>query len=141
MDASLEQATMRKVAWRLVPFLCILYIIAFIDRINVGFASLTMGEDLGLTSAVLGSGAGLFFISYFLFEVPSNLMLHKFGARRWIARVMISWASCRWPSPSSRAPESLYLLRLPAGRGRGRPVPGGDPLHHLLVPQAAGAGA
>ena len=81
---------MRKVAWRLVPFLCVLYIIAFIIRINVGFASLTMGEDLGLDRRDARLGAGLFFISYFLFEVPSNLMLHKFGARRWIARVMIS---------------------------------------------------
>ena len=69
MDTSLEQVTMRKVVWRLVPFLCLLYIIAFIIRINVGFASLTMGPDLGLSAEMLGWGAGLFFISYFFFEV------------------------------------------------------------------------
>src|SRR3954453_20850880 len=91
MDDSLEQATMRKVAFRLIPFLCILYIIAFIDRINIGFASLTMSEDLGLSPTMFGLGAGIFFISYFLCEVPSNLIMHRVGARRWIARVMITW--------------------------------------------------
>jgi ACS family tartrate transporter-like MFS transporter len=80
-----ESATMRKVARRLVPFLCLIYVVAFIDRINIGFAALTMSKDLGLTPAMFGLGAGIFFIGYFLFEVPSNLILHRVGARRWIA--------------------------------------------------------
>jgi ACS family tartrate transporter-like MFS transporter len=124
MSASLEQATMRKVAWRLVPFLCLLYIIAFIIRINVGFASLTMGEDLGLTSEMLGWGAGLFFISYFFFEVPSNLMLYKFGARRWIARVMISMGLVSLAFVFIQGPWSLYLLRLLLGVAEAGLFPG-----------------
>src|SRR6478735_5590095 len=124
MDASLEQVTMRKVAWRLVPFQCILYIIAFIIRINVGFASLTMGEDLGLTSEVLGWGAGLFFISYFFFEVPSNLMLHKFGARRWIARVMISMGLVSMGFVFVQGASSLYLMRLLLGIAEAGLFPG-----------------
>src|SRR3954466_13449857 len=91
MDSSLEEATMRKVAFRLISFLCILYIIAFIDHINIGFASLTMSEDLGLSPTMFGLGAGIFFISYFLCQVPSNLIRPGVGARRWIARVMITW--------------------------------------------------
>lgn len=91
MDKTLEQTTMRRIALRLVPFLCVLYMIAFIDRINVGFAALSMSADLGLSPTAFGFGAGLFFIGYFLFEVPSNLILERIGARRWIARVMITW--------------------------------------------------
>ncbi len=91
MEKTLEQVTMRRVALRLVPFLCLLYTIAFIDRINVGFAALSMSADLGLSPTAFGFGAGLFFIGYFLFEVPSNLILERVGARRWIARVMITW--------------------------------------------------
>jgi len=93
----------------------IVYIIAFIIRINVGFASLTMGEDLGLSSEMLGWGAGLFFISYFFFEVPSNLMLHKFGARRWIARVMISMGLVSMGFVFVQGASSLYLMRLLLG--------------------------
>src|ERR1700710_2025260 len=91
MDCSLEHATMRRVAWRLVPFICLLYFIAFIDRVNIGFAALTMNKDLGFTSAVFGFGAGVFFCGYFLCEVPSNIIPDKVGARLWIARVMITW--------------------------------------------------
>lgn len=78
---TLEQVTMRKVAWRLVPLLCLLYVSAFIIRINVGFAALTMGPALGITPTMFGFAGGIFFLSYFVFEVPSNLMLHRFGAR------------------------------------------------------------
>ena len=91
MDASLEKATMRRVSWRLVPFICLLYFIAFIDRVNIGFAALTMNKDLGFSASVFGFGAGIFFLGYFLFEVPSNIILEKVGARLWIARVMITW--------------------------------------------------
>src|SRR5882762_10713640 len=82
---------LRKVAWRLIPFMGVLYILAFLDRVNIGFAALTMNADLGFSATVFGNGAGIFFLGYVLFEVPSNLMLHRLGARRWIARIMITW--------------------------------------------------
>lgn len=89
--APLDPALLRKVQWRLIPLLVVLFYIAFLDRTNVSFAALKMGPDLSLGSAAFGLGAGLFFIGYFIFEVPSNLALHRFGARIWIARIMISW--------------------------------------------------
>ena len=85
----LEARTIRKVSARLIPFLMICYFFALLDRVNVGFAALQMNKDLGLTPAMFGFAASLFFVSYFLVEVPSNLALEKFGARRWIARIMI----------------------------------------------------
>jgi len=115
MDDSLEQATMRKVAFRLIPFLCVLYIIAFIDRINIGFASLTMSEDLGLSPTMFGLGAGIFFISYFLCEVPSNLIMHRVGARRWIARVMITWGLVSAAFALIDSPWQFYVLRFLLG--------------------------
>jgi MFS family permease len=87
----LETRTMRKVTWRLVPFLILCYFIAFLDRVNLSFAALTMNKDLGISATAYGQAAGIFFLSYFLFEVPSNLALAKFGARKWIARIMLSW--------------------------------------------------
>jgi ACS family tartrate transporter-like MFS transporter len=86
-----ERAVIRKAMWRLLPFLCFIYFIAYLDRVNVGFAALTMNEDLGLTATAFGHGAGIFFIAYFLFEVPSNFALKRFGARVWIARIMVTW--------------------------------------------------
>ncbi len=86
-----DAATFRKVAWRIVPLLFLGYIAAFLDRVNVGFAKLQMASDLEFSDAVYGFGAGIFFIGYFVFEVPSNLILRKVGARIWIARIMISW--------------------------------------------------
>src|ERR1700689_2865080 len=82
---------MTQVALRIVPFLMICYFISFLDRVNLSFAALQMVNDLHLSPAVFGLGGGLFFVSYFLFEVPSNLLLEKVGARRWIARIMITW--------------------------------------------------
>jgi MFS family permease len=81
----------RKAAQRLIPFLILCFLVAYIDRVNVGFAALTMNKDLGLTAEMFGFGAGIFFFGYFIFEVPSNLILERVGARRWIARIMISW--------------------------------------------------
>ena len=78
-------------AWRLIPFLILCFLIAFLDRVNVGFAALTMNKELGLTAEMFGFGVGIFFFGYFIFEVPSNLILERVGARRWIARIMISW--------------------------------------------------
>jgi MFS transporter, ACS family, tartrate transporter len=84
-------ATVRKVKWRLLPFLVLLYIIAFVDRANIGFAALKMNADIGITSAQFGLAAGLFTVGYFVFEVPSNLLMQRFGARIWIARILIGW--------------------------------------------------
>jgi MFS transporter, ACS family, tartrate transporter len=80
-----------KAARRLIPFLILCYFVAYLDRVNAGFAALTMNRELGLTAEMFGFGAGIFFFGYFIFEVPSNLILEKIGARRWIARIMISW--------------------------------------------------
>jgi MFS transporter, ACS family, tartrate transporter len=87
----LEVRTLAKVTKRLVPFLIVCYFVAYLDRVNVGFAALTMNQDLGLSQTAFGFGAGIFFIAYFIFEVPSNLLLERFGARKWIARIMLSW--------------------------------------------------
>ena len=88
---TLETTTLAKVTKRLVPFLIVCYFVAYLDRVNVGFAALTMNQDLGLSQTAFGFGAGIFFLAYFIFEVPSNLLLERFGARKWIARIMLSW--------------------------------------------------
>ena len=110
MDA-IERATMHRVAWRLIPFLCLLYVIAFVDRVNVGFAALTMTRDLHLSPGMFGFGAGIFFIAYFLFEVPSNILLARVGARRWIARVMITWGLVSLGFAFIHTANQFYLLR------------------------------
>jgi ACS family tartrate transporter-like MFS transporter len=88
---AIESETMRRVGRRLIPLLMVCYFAAYLDRVNVGFAALTMNKALGLSSAIFGIGSGIFFLGYFLFEVPSNLILEKVGARRWIARILITW--------------------------------------------------
>jgi ACS family tartrate transporter-like MFS transporter len=124
MDRSLEQVTMRRVAWRLVPFICLLYFIAFIDRVNIGFAALTMNKDLGFSSAVFGFGAGIFFFGYFLFEVPSNIVLDKVGARLWIARVMITWGIISGAFAFVKGEYSFYALRFLLGAAEAGFFPG-----------------
>src|SRR6202045_2340449 len=89
-DTAARRAS-RKAAWRLIPFLILCYLIAFLDRVNFGFAALTMNKEFGLTAEMFGFGAGIFFFGYFIFEVPANLILEKVGARPWIARIMVSW--------------------------------------------------
>ena len=86
-----ERAGIRKAMWRLLPFLCFIYFIAYLDRVNVSFAALTMNAELGISDSAYGLGAGIFFVAYFLFEVPSNFALKRFGARVRIARVMVTW--------------------------------------------------
>ena len=81
----------RKIAWRLVPFLVILYMVAFLDRVNISFAALTMNRDLGISESLYGFAAGVFFLSYCLFEVPANLVLARMGARRWLSILMVFW--------------------------------------------------
>jgi ACS family tartrate transporter-like MFS transporter len=111
----LEPGTLKKVAWRLIPFLGLLYFAAFIDRVNVGFAAVQMNRDLGLSAYVYGLGAGIFFIGYFLFEVPSNMILHRVGAGRWIARIMVTWGIVSAATMFVNSAASFYLLRFLLG--------------------------
>ena len=112
---ALAARTLRKIGWRIVPFTMLLYFVSFIDRVNIGFAALTMNKDVGLSPAVFGLGAGIFFAGYFLFEVPSNLILHRVGARVWIARVMISWGIVSGAIAFVQGPTSFYVLRFLLG--------------------------
>ena len=111
----LERATLRTVSRRLLPFLFILYIVAFLDRVNVGFAALEMNRDLRQSPEVYGFGAGIFFIGYALFEIPSNLILARTGARIWIARIMITWGIIAAAMMLVRGPLSFYVLRFLLG--------------------------
>jgi len=104
-----------KVFWRLVPFLMLCYVIAYLDRVNVGFAKLQMSQDLGFSEAVFGLGAGVFFIGYFLFEVPSNLLLQRVGARLWIARIMVTWGILSAMFMFVETPTGFYILRFLLG--------------------------
>src|SRR5215475_6560963 len=125
MDRTIEQRTMRKVYWRLLPFTGLLYLICYIDRANVGFAALTMRGDLGLSQAAFGLGAGTaFFIGYFLLEVPSNVILDKVGARLWIARIMITWGLCSGATAFVVGPYSFYLVRFLLGMAEAGFFPG-----------------
>jgi len=110
-----EAAAYRKVTWRLLPFLMLCYVVAYLDRVNVGFARLQMLNDLGFSETVYGLGAGMFFIGYFTFEVPSNIILHRVGARTWIARIMISWGIVSALFMFIRTPFSFYALRFVLG--------------------------
>lgn len=120
----LEQRAIRKITWRLIPFLMLLYFVAFLDRINVGFAALTMNKDIGLTSQMFGLGAGIFFFGYFSFEVPSTIILHKIGARFWIGRVMITWGLVSVAMAFTRGPISFYVLRFLLGLAEAGFFPG-----------------
>jgi ACS family tartrate transporter-like MFS transporter len=119
-----NRATMRGVAWRLLPFLLVIYIVAWLDRVNVGFAALQMNRDLGFGPAVYGFGAGVFFVGYAAFEVPSNLMLARVGARRWIARIMISWGIVSTAMVFVHSPASFYVLRFLLGAAEAGCYPG-----------------
>lgn len=115
MTTEIQTRVLRKITWRIVPFIMLLYFVAFIDRVNIGFASLTMNKDIGLSPTVYGFGAGIFFWGYFLFEVPSNIILHKVGARIWIARVMITWGIVSAAMAFVQGPTSFYVLRFLLG--------------------------
>jgi ACS family tartrate transporter-like MFS transporter len=106
---------LRKVALRLIPFLGLLYFVSFLDRVNVGFAALTMNADIGLTASTFGLGAGIFFIGYFLFEIPSNIILQRVGARRWIARIMVSWGVISMAMAFVTGPASFLTMRFLLG--------------------------
>ena len=111
----LERATMQKVSRRLIPYLFVLYVAAYLDRINVGFAQLQMKSALGFSDTVYGLGASIFFLGYFLFEVPSNLILARTGARVWIARIMITWGLISSAMAFVRTPAEFYALRFLLG--------------------------
>ena len=113
--SEIERRTMSKVSWRLVPFLMLCYFLAYLDRVNLGFAGGPMSKDLGFTSAVFGGAAGMFFIAYFFFEVPSNLALDKIGARVWIARIMFTWGIIAGAEAFVQGQTSLYFVRILLG--------------------------
>jgi ACS family tartrate transporter-like MFS transporter len=110
-----DAALMKKLMWKIIPFLMLLYFVAFLDRVNISFASLQMNADLGLSSIAYGFGASMFFIGYFLFEVPSNLVLAKVGARVWIARIMITWGIVSFCMAFVTGEKSFYALRFLLG--------------------------
>ena len=110
-ESSLERRTIRKLQIRLLPFLFLLYVVAFLDRINIGFAALTMNKELAITSEQFGLLVGIFFFGYFLFEIPSNLLLHKIGARIWIARILITWGAVAMLTGFVHTVHQLYVVR------------------------------
>ena len=115
MERAFEQRTIAKVSWRLLPLIVVIYFVAYMDRTNVGFAAISMNEDLGFTAYVYGWGAGIFFLGYFLFEVPSNVILEKTGARIWISRIMITWGLVAGAMAFITGPISFLVLRFLLG--------------------------
>ena len=124
MDEDIERRVVSRTAWRLIPFLCLCFMAAFLDRVNVSFAKLTMLPDLGLSQAVYATGAGIFFVGYFLFEVPSNLLLDRFGARLWIARIMVAWGLVASAMMFVTDRWSFYALRFLLGAAEAGFFPG-----------------
>ena len=120
----LERTTMARVTWRLLPFLLLLYIISWLDRVNVGFAKLQMNADLGLSETAYGFGAGIFFVAYAACEIPSNLLLARFGARVWIARIMITWGLISAAMMFVQGELSFYVMRLLLGAAEAGFLPG-----------------
>lgn len=114
-SAEFEKSVYRKVTWRLIPFLFLCYIFAYIDRVNVGFAKLQMQQDLGISDAVYGAGAGIFFIGYFFFEVPCNIALQKIGAKRWLGPIMIVWGIVSACTMLVRTEFQFYAVRFLLG--------------------------
>ncbi len=113
--AAQERRAYRRVTWRLLPFLFLCYVVAYLDRVNVGFAKLQMLAELGMSETAYGLGAGIFFIGYFLFEVPSNLILHRTGARVWIARIMITWGLLSAATMFVTSANAFYAIRFALG--------------------------
>lgn len=123
-DPGIEQSTMPKLMRRIIPFMMLCYFVAYLDRINVGMAAITMNKSLGLSPVVYGAGASIFFLGYFLFEVPSNMMMQKFGARMWIARIMITWGLISGAMAFVVGPHSFYALRFLLGAAEAGFFPG-----------------
>ena len=123
-EDSYRNAVYAKAAWRMVPFLCLCLVAAYLDRVNVGFAKLQMMDDLSLSNTVYGIGAGIFFLGYVIFEVPSNLLLHRVGARLWIARIMISWGLIGAAMAFVQNATQFYVLRFLLGLAEAGFIPG-----------------
>ena len=123
-DVSAEDLIFRKIALRLVPFLFLCYLAAYLDRVNVGFAKLQMQKELAFSETVYGFGAGIFFLGYVLFEVPSNIILHKVGARLWLARVMVTWAIISAATAFVSTPTAFYVMRFLLGVAEAGFIPG-----------------
>ena len=119
-----SDALFRRIAWRLVPLILAMYIAAFLNRVNVGFAALTMNKDLGFSPEVYGWGTGVFFLGYLVFEVPSNLIMEKVGARLWLSRIMITWALVSMAFAFVQGPVSFFLLRFLLGLAEAGFYPG-----------------
>ncbi len=115
MSPELQRRTILKISWRLLPLIVVSYFIAYVDRTNVAFAALTMNKDLGISAYLYGWGAGIFFLGYALFEVPSNMVLAKVGARRWIARIMFTWGLISGAMAFATGPASFLVLRFLLG--------------------------
>ena len=123
-DEALVARAYRKVFWRLMPFLMLCYVASYLDRVNIGFAKLQMQQDLGFSETVFGLGSGIFFIGYFLFEVPSNILMHKVGARVWIARIMITWGLMSGAFIWVKSTPAFYGLRFALGLAEAGFYPG-----------------
>jgi MFS transporter, ACS family, tartrate transporter len=122
--AAIETSTIRKLQRRILPFVFLLYVVSFLDRINIGFAALTMNRDLAITAQQFGLLAGIFFIGYFLFEIPSNLLLHKFGARVWLTRIIVTWGLLAALTGFVQNLTQLYVLRFLLGLAEAGYFPG-----------------
>ena len=124
MPDPIAESALRKVRWRLIPFLFLLYVIAYLDRVNVGFAAIDMNRDLGFSALVYGLGSGIFFFSYAVLEVPSNLVLERVGARRWIARIMLTWGVLSVAMMFVNSPARFYAIRFLLGAAEAGFFPG-----------------
>jgi D-galactonate transporter len=123
-DETFETRTYAKITWRILPFLLLCYLVAYLDRVNVGFAKLQMSSDLHFSDTVYGLGAGIFFIAYFLVEIPSNIILHRVGARLWMARIMISWGLISSGMAFVTTPMGFYVMRFLLGLAEAGFYPG-----------------
>ena len=123
-DPSLENRTLRKLKLRLLPWLFLLFVVAYIDRINIGFAALDMNQQLGISSRQFGAAAGIFFFGYLLFEIPSNLLLHRIGARIWMARILLTWGVLAVATGFVRNVHELYAVRFLLGVAEAGYFPG-----------------
>ncbi|UII73557.1 MFS transporter [Pseudomonas sp. HN11] len=124
LDDAEGERLMRRILWRVVPFIFICYVISYLDRTNVGFAAISMNKDLGLTATMFGWAAGLFFFGYFIFEIPSNLLMQRFGARIWIARIMITWGLISMATAFATGPISFSIARFLLGVAEAGFTPG-----------------
>ena len=133
------EAILAKAAWRLIPVMCLMYVANFLDRVNIGIAALSMNHDLGFTPEIYGFGAGIFFFGYFIFEIPSNLMLEKVGARAWMCRIMVSWGVISTACAFVQGATSFYILRFALGAAEAGLYPGMILYMTYWLPQASRA--